>query len=169
MRRALYVAILKRHQSVSGLKSSILPLSISKTLSASFGPMQGADMLKAKLADQIFPKAIADVKEFRTKHGNTKIGEVTVDMVCCEPLVFGNKLMIQVHHKWGKKLYELLVKLDRVHANESAQSHHRHMVACGESRVSLLRPVFWTQTKASGMTLANPVCDRIMVRCPGER
>jgi hypothetical protein len=38
-------------------------------------------MLKAKLADQIFPKAIADVKEFRAKHGNTKIGDVTVDMV----------------------------------------------------------------------------------------
>lgn len=44
---------------------------------------QGLDTLKSKLADQVFPKAIADVKEFRAKHGNTKVGcDVTVDMVC---------------------------------------------------------------------------------------
>lgn len=40
----------------------------------------GLETLKSKLRDQIFPKAVADVKEFRSKYGNSQIGTVTVDM-----------------------------------------------------------------------------------------
>ena len=43
---------------------------------------QGLETLKSKLKDQIFPKAIADVKEFRAKHGNASLGTVTVEQVC---------------------------------------------------------------------------------------
>jgi citrate synthase len=36
--------------------------------------------LKSVLAEKI-PAAIEDVKAFRKQHGNTKVGEITIDMV----------------------------------------------------------------------------------------
>ena len=39
-----------------------------------------ASDLKSVLAEKI-PAAIEDVKAFRKQHGNTKVGEITVDMV----------------------------------------------------------------------------------------
>ena len=41
---------------------------------------RNASDLKTTLADKIAP-AIEEVKAFRKQHGNTKVGEITVDMM----------------------------------------------------------------------------------------
>ena len=58
-----------------------------------------ASDLKSVLAEKI-PATIADVKAFRKEHGNTKVGEITVDMVSLKLKIV--KRDFEILHQGGK-------------------------------------------------------------------
>ena len=57
-----------------------LSLSLSLSLNEQVRYMHHKDEIKERLA-AIIPEKQKEVKEFRAQHGNTVVGEVTVDMV----------------------------------------------------------------------------------------
>ena len=70
------------------------------------------------MAEKI-PAAIEDVKAFRKQHGNTKIGEITVDMVSLKLDIF------QVISNFELVIYYILINYMKRHARISSLHFHQ--------------------------------------------